>query len=75
MSGSQNRKASQDSLEELHCILAEYFKGALSKDDVPPSLLNAARQFLKDNGIEATLENATILEISEQIPTFDEDVA
>ncbi len=75
MSGSPNSKATQNSLEELHALLADYFKGALKETDVAPSLLNAARQFLKDNGIEASLDNGAILEIADGIPTFDEDVA
>lgn len=75
MSGSPSKKASQESLEELHALLADFFKGALKADEVQPSLLNAARQFLKDNGIEANLSQGQVLSIVEDIPTFDEDVA
>lgn len=46
-------KASKTTLEELHEKLAEKLKTRIESDDVTASDLNVARQFLKDNGIDA----------------------
>ena len=69
----EHGKATQDDLDGLHGLLARYFASELGKGDAPPSLVNAARQFLRDNHIEASVANGTIKQIADGIPTFDED--
>ena len=43
----------KEKLEELHDLLAETLLDRIRGDDVSPADLNVARQFLKDNGIDA----------------------
>ena len=66
-------KATQDDLDGLHGLLARYFAAELGKGDAPPSLVNAARQFLRDNHIEASVANGTVIQIADGVPTFSED--
>lgn len=44
-------KAEENTLGNLHGILADEFIRRIKNGDASPSDLNAARQFLKDNGI------------------------
>lgn len=46
-------KASTDSLNELHGAIAEALKRRIASGEATAADLNVARQFLKDNGIEA----------------------
>ena len=46
------KKASNDAMADLHNKLAEALADKLGDDEVQPAMLNVARQFLKDNGIE-----------------------
>jgi len=47
-----SKKASNDAMADLHNKLAEVLADKLGEDEVQPAMLNVARQFLKDNGIE-----------------------
>lgn len=49
-------------LQELHSLLAEQLLNKIKDPDVKASDLNVARQFLKDNGIDAVPTNANPLE-------------
>ena len=40
-------------LESLHGLLAEEFINRIQSGEAEPALLNAARQFLKDNAVDA----------------------
>ena len=51
-----SKKATEDALSSLHNKLAEVLSEALSSEEVTPAMLNVARQFLKDNGIDSVLE-------------------
>ena len=44
-------------LQELHSLLAEQLLNKIKDPDVKASDLNVARQFLKDNGIDAVPGN------------------
>mgnify|MGYP001242591041 CR=1 len=44
-------------LQELHSLLAEQLLNKIKDPDVKASDLNVARQFLKDNGIDAVPVN------------------
>jgi hypothetical protein len=48
-------KATEDALDALHGLLAASFVSALTREGgASASEMNVIRQFLKDNGIEAT---------------------
>jgi len=49
-------------LQELHSLLAEQLLNKIKDPDVKASDLNVARQFLKDNGIDAVPTNNNPLE-------------
>jgi hypothetical protein len=46
-------KAAQEQLENLHGTLAEVLAAKIKSGDVTAADLSVARQFLKDNGIDA----------------------
>tara|TARA_R100000742_G_C4269380_1_gene87867 strand:+ start:1176 stop:1388 length:213 start_codon:yes stop_codon:yes gene_type:complete len=46
-----------DKLQQLHSLLAEQLLNKIKDPDVKASDLNVARQFLKDNGIDAVPVN------------------
>ena len=76
-------KADEKALGSLHGKLAEVLKEALSQDYVdletgaklppPAAILNVARQFLKDNKIEAVGAHGSPLVDLSDLPIFDED--
>lgn len=75
-------KADEQALGSLHGKLAEVLKDALSQsylDDQgnpappPAAILNVARQFLKDNKIEAVAAQGSPLHDLADLPVFDED--
>jgi hypothetical protein len=49
-----SKKASNDAMADLHNALATVLAEKLGDEEVQPAMLNVARQFLKDNGIENT---------------------
>ena len=51
-----------DKLQQLHSLLAEQLLNKIKDPDVKASDLNVARQFLKDNGIDAVPTNSNPLE-------------
>jgi hypothetical protein len=62
-------KATADSLNDLHGKLAEVLLSALEGDEVSPAVLAQARQFLKDNNIEADLvKNKKLAKLAEVLP-------
>lgn len=76
-------KADEKALGELHGVLADVLKKALSKDYVDPetgektpppaAILNVARQFLKDNKIEAIAVAGSPLHDLSDLPIFEDD--
>jgi hypothetical protein len=76
-------KADEQALGGLHGKLAEVLKDALSQDYVDPdtgvklpppaAILNVARQFLKDNKIEAVAAQGSPLGDLADLPVFDDD--
>lgn len=71
-------KATSDSLDALHGALAKALADGIKKGDSEQkgyaSLLNVARQFLKDNHIESipTKDNP-LGNLMQQLPEFDEE--
>lgn len=49
--------ASEEQLSELHAALARALAAALRSEEPNAALLNVARQFLRDNGIESDRGN------------------
>ena len=76
-------KADEKSLAGLHGKLAEVLKEALEQDYVDPdtgqklpppaAILNVARQFLKDNKIEAIAAEGSPLHNLADLPVFEDD--
>ncbi len=76
-------KADEKALGGLHGKLAEVLKDAISQDygidqdgnKIPPpaAILNVARQFLKDNKIEAVAAQGSPLGDLADLPIFEDD--
>jgi hypothetical protein len=76
-------KADEKALGSLHGKLADVLREALEQDysdpetgaKLPPpaAILNVARQFLKDNKIEAIAAEGSPLAGLADLPVFDED--
>lgn len=66
-----NRKATEGELSELHSQLARTLRDILKSGEANSAMLNVARQFLKDNGIECDgMENPEIKNIVDEIPAY-----
>lgn len=74
-----SKRASDKALADLHIKLAEVLKDALAFKDEEgkpnPALLNVARQFLKDNKIEAEAPKGSPLGDLADLPEFEDDPA
>lgn len=76
-------KADEKALGSLHGKLADVLKDALSQDYIDPdtgmklpppaAILNVARQFLKDNKIEAVAAEGSPLAGLADLPVFDDE--
>ena len=56
-------------LQELHSLLAEQLLNKIKDPDVKASDLNVARQFLKDNGIDAVpTNNNPLAKLVDELP-------
>ena len=63
---------SNNKLKELHAILAEKLLDKVKDPDCKASDMNVARQFLKDNGIDAVpVDNSPLQKLIDEMP-FDE---
>jgi hypothetical protein len=68
--------ASKKDLEDLHAAIARQLTAGITERDengkLNASLINVARQFLKDNGIEAKVAPGTPLEaLKDEFPFAD----
>ena len=62
---------SNKKLKELHAVLAEKLLAKVKDPDAKSSDLNVARQFLRDNGIDAVpTEGSSLQRLAEELP-FD----
>lgn len=76
-------KADEKELAGLHGQLAKVLKDAISKDYIDPdtgealpppaAILNVARQFLKDNKIEAVNAEGSPLHDLSDLPVFEDE--
>ena len=64
----------QKLMELLHRTLAENLLSRVQDPEAKSADLNVARQFLKDNGIDALLvENSPLSELVKALPDFNDD--
>ena len=62
---------SNKKLKELHAVLAEKLLEKVKDPDAKSSDLNVARQFLRDNGIDAVpTEGSPLQQLADELP-FD----
>ena len=62
---------SNKKLKELHAVLAEKLLEKVQDPDCTAGFLNVARQFLRDNGIDAVpTEGSPLQRLAEELP-FD----
>ena len=69
-----SKKAKSEALEELHSILAQTLADAIKNPGeagVQAAILNVARAYLKDNGIQADITNNAALSELNDLPVFD----
>lgn len=65
-------KATEKELSELHGMFAKFLKHKLQDGDVTAADLGQVRQFLKDNRIEASIDqNPDMGALVEALPQFD----
>ena len=61
-------------LQQLHGELAKEFLRRIREGEAKPADLSAARQFLKDNGVESVPSEGTDLsELAGEVPTFEDE--
>ena len=62
-----------EKLKELHSVLATKLLEKVKDPEVKSSDLNVARQFLKDNGVDAVpVDNSPLQKLIDEMP-FDEN--
>lgn len=67
-------KATTDALANLHGILAADLARRIENGEASAADLAVARQFLKDNGIDADKgSNEGLNKLTDTLPTFDDD--
>jgi len=63
-----------DKLKELHEVLTQQLLDRVKSEDAKASDLNVARQFLKDNGIEALpVDNSPLKSLVDELPFSSEE--
>ena len=64
---------SKEKLEQLHEVLTQELLARIQAGEAAPALLNVARQFLRDNGIESlALPGSPLNDLLSQLPSFEE---
>ncbi len=64
----------KDIMDQLHKLLAENLIARVKDPEAKTGDLNVARQFLKDNGIDAMpVENSPLSELVATLPDFADD--
>ena len=63
-----------DKLKQLHEVLTQQMLDRVKSEDAKASDLNVARQFLKDNGIEALpVDNSPLKSLVDELPFSSEE--
>jgi len=64
----------KDLMDVLHRTLAENLLSRIKDPDAKSADLNVARQFLKDNGIDALpVDNSPLSELVKSLPDFNDE--
>lgn len=64
-----------DLIKELHNALTQELLKRIRSGDAQPKDLDTARQFLRDNGVDSSLNhNKPLMELADNLP-FEEDAA
>ena len=64
----------KDLMDVLHRTLAENLLSRIQDPDAKRADLNVARQFLKDNGIDALpVDNSPLSELVKSLPDFNDE--
>lgn len=71
----QVSRATSESLDELHGIVAEVLKAGLDSDEVSPQMIAQAIKFLKENGIDAPATSKRMQDLSLALDELDVDEA
>ena len=71
---SNNEKENMGRMYTLQDLLTDEFIARIKIGDAEPSLLNAARQYLKDNGVHSGLkQDAKIQDLVSVLPFKEEE--
>ncbi len=71
---SSNKQEMEDKFYLLQELLTEEFISRIKEGDAEPSLLNAARQYLKDNSIHTSLkQDDKLQDLVSILPFKDEE--
>jgi hypothetical protein len=67
-------RATEDTLGELHKLVAQALTDKINNGDATPADINAAIKFLQNNGIEAIATDESPLgKLVDSLPTFDDE--
>ena len=70
---SNNEKENMGRMYTLQDLLTDEFIARIKIGDAEPSLLNAARQYLKDNGVHSGLKQETKIQDLVSVLPFKEE--
>tara|TARA_X000001036_G_scaffold302050_1_gene281136 strand:+ start:1113 stop:1358 length:246 start_codon:yes stop_codon:yes gene_type:complete len=70
---SNNEKENMGRMYTLQDLLTDEFIARIKIGDAEPSLLNAARQYLKDNGVHSGLKQDTKIQDLVSVLPFKEE--
>jgi hypothetical protein len=70
---SSNEKENMGRMYTLQDLLTDEFIARIKIGDAEPSLLNAARQYLKDNGVHSGLKQDTKIQDLVSVLPFKEE--
>ena len=71
MSKEQNKRASEETLAELHSLIARSLIEKIQSGDANAGDLSVAVKFLKDNGINCIgTQNSEMKELVDALPSF-----
>tara|TARA_R110002051_G_scaffold265585_1_gene325448 strand:+ start:130 stop:393 length:264 start_codon:yes stop_codon:yes gene_type:complete len=71
-----DKRDKREKLESLHGLLIDEFISRIQSGEAEPSTLNAARQLLRDNSVDAVItDDAPLNRLSKMVLPFDNEKA
>lgn len=68
------KRDKREKLESLHGLLIDEFISRIQSGEAEPSTLNAARQLLKDNSVDAVVtDDSPLNRLSKMVLPFDDE--